>query len=185
MIAGPRTTAVCTGTLIGPSTVVTAAHCVVQDIPGRVMASSVRFAAGHYSGTTAPYGWANHVALYVASEYFTSPLVRQYDVAVIVLDRPVGRTAGTMGFMTAPSYIGPLQNGQVSKVGGASCGINPHLACCVCALRITLLHHSAAACPFAVPRRQDASRPLLLAGRQAQLQLHSHGGQGAVCESHL
>ena len=93
----------CTGTLIGPKTVLTAAHCVYDhDTGGWVQAMT--FIPGMSDADTAPYGqfdWANVNILkgfidnYDGKNYGS---VMPWDLAEIELQEDAGNTLGWMGF---------------------------------------------------------------------------------------
>jgi len=106
---------ICTGTLIGPDVVLTAAHCVFSRAHGRFY-GDLDFAPGRYrtaaasvtdqqdaamgsANTVNPYGviaW-DHVSIYdnYATPGASDPHV--WDVAVIHLNQSVGRLTGWMG----------------------------------------------------------------------------------------
>lgn len=94
----------CSGTLVGPSTVLSAAHCVWNSERGG-WPLDVTFAAGTNSPTYAPYGRVPKSKLTVLSAYqqaYDPAKVSmgeiQADLSIINLQSPVGDQVGWMGF---------------------------------------------------------------------------------------
>ncbi len=82
------------GVLVGPQHALTAAHCV-YDFKKRAWADSVSIYCA-LSDKAAPYGKVSGVRLYVPDAYIKSKDAR-YDVALVVLDQPVGYSVGWLG----------------------------------------------------------------------------------------
>ena len=68
-IAGSCRGLECTGTLIGPKHVVTAAHCVFDINDSRQYVSSLNFAPGESSQNNLPYGTAQWSSVRVLSQF--------------------------------------------------------------------------------------------------------------------
>ncbi len=132
---GPNTYP-CTGTLIGPSTVITAAGCLWGAESNPVWADKVTFSPGAQNGS-APYDvipWAEgHVmqeyadaATATASSYGSSP----YDVGVVILSKPVGTKLGWFGFETdpnktyTPKALAYGESGQEPALASTTCPVD-------------------------------------------------------------
>lgn len=88
----------CTASLIGKSILVTAGHCVHQggNKPGRPAAQGFNKNGAFYparTGDTFPYGYATANYMVTTSKWFsTGAITEGYDVALVVLNKPVGTT---------------------------------------------------------------------------------------------
>ncbi len=98
----------CTGALVGPRVVLTAASCIYQhEIEGDWM-ESVRFWPGINGPETVPFGPYDWKTAYIMNgfvdEYDGSySSIWPYDLALVVLDEPVGEELGWLGYGLIPA----------------------------------------------------------------------------------
>ena len=91
-VAGYRKIRFCTGTLIAPDLVVTAAHCLVNEISGRpFQPGSVHFVAGVKGDNYLAHSRARCMRFLGKPEFNRLPTLESFltDVAVIALEKPM------------------------------------------------------------------------------------------------
>ena len=81
----------CTGTLVGPRHVITAAHCVYS-LDEKAWLQDLQFSPG-LNGNYAPYGTINWTRAFAPAGY-TEQGLDEYDIAMIILDRDIGNELG-------------------------------------------------------------------------------------------
>jgi glutamyl endopeptidase len=88
----------CTGFFIGPRSVVTAGHCVVDEKTREVATSVTEITPGR-SGSLTPYGTTTSKKIFYRTELLnkTIPFDKRYDYAVIQTQAPLGNTVGYFG----------------------------------------------------------------------------------------
>ena len=95
----------CSGTLIAAKYVLTAGHCVYSKSDGG-WAKTIEAIPG---GTNKPFGsaYATQVRSYTGWASYQDP---NYDIALITLDRPIGKSTGWLGYTTYSSVNGITGN---------------------------------------------------------------------------
>lgn len=106
----------CTGTLIGPSLVLTNAHCLIDEATNEPTKLSITFRPNLIQGQ------ANDTAHVIAYEYGESPFTgdQTEDWALLTLDHPLGETYGYLGWRTVDftdTATLTEADGQISVVG--------------------------------------------------------------------
>ena len=91
-VAGFRESGMCTGTLVDEDLVITAAHCVISEVTGRIHAvEDVYFVAGWRRGQKVASRRAAEIIVHPSYAYARNPslAVIGHDLAVIRLDQPI------------------------------------------------------------------------------------------------
>ncbi len=105
-------TGVCSAATISETVILTAAHCVYNSTTNEWANETLVFRPARHNASTAPYGSADwtHIVTY---KNWTDSGNNDYDVAIVQLDRPIGKVVGYMGRVAAPSNH-PLYSGWVN-----------------------------------------------------------------------
>lgn len=102
----------CSGVMVGPSHLLTAAHCVYD--PRRAnWARSIKVHPG-LDGQTAPFGRSYGVKVYTYKAW-TEDSNPEWDLALVILDQPIGNRTGWAGLIRAPDEA--FQQESVSVTG--------------------------------------------------------------------
>jgi V8-like Glu-specific endopeptidase len=110
----------CTGALIAPDLVLTAAHCLYDPDSGRPVAlGDIEFLAGWRNGRAEAYRKVRRAAQHPRYAYEGRDRLDRvaYDVAVLELEQPI-RTTGIRPFATAPRTAAGAEVGVVSYARG-------------------------------------------------------------------
>jgi protease YdgD len=114
----------CTGTLIAPDMVITAAHCVANRDGVPALASKLNFAAG-LDGTTSVAKRKGKRIMVHPAYYVTEGVAKAaYDVAILVLEKPIARKkVKPVALADMPPTLGPItilgyQAGRADTLNG-------------------------------------------------------------------
>lgn len=114
----PQITVNCTGALVGPKLLITAAHCLYDHTLEGGWIENVSFWAGINGNDKVPFGQSDWAEMYVFDGYIANyqdsyDSVWPYDLAVVILSEEVGNRTGWLGY---DSFAG-LGAFQASLIG--------------------------------------------------------------------
>ncbi|MBC7715072.1 MAG: trypsin-like serine protease [Rhizobacter sp.] len=96
LIYDTETEATCTGTLIGPKQIITAAHCV-YNFEKKEWSEGLTFTPGKLNKDDPGSGTFSFKKIFIQKEYVDS-MAEEYDFAIVELDTNIGDTIGWVGF---------------------------------------------------------------------------------------
>ena len=101
LISDKFTETTCTGTLIGPKQIITAAHCV-YNFEKKLWSEGLIFTPGKLSSDNIGAGAFGFKKIFIQKEYVES-MDEEYDFAVVELDTNIGDQVGWVGFRSLRS----------------------------------------------------------------------------------